>query len=166
VPNRGDVYLARLDPTEGSEESGGRPVIVVSRDAIRQNSPVVIVVPVTDFNNKKCIYPSHVVLKAGDGGLTKDSIASAKQVRAISTCRFIKQMGHLTPASITQVGAALKIALRRPMRIFRAHLPEDLAEHAEPRFGVAGREVVAANHAPDFFLCRGLVTQLHVAAQA
>lgn len=111
MPHRGDVYLSRLDPTEGSEQSGGRPVIVVSREAINRNSPVVIVVPVTDFNNKKRIYPSHVVLKKGDGGLTKDSIALAEQVRAISATRFIKQMGHLSPASITQVGAALKIAL-------------------------------------------------------
>ena len=111
MPNRGDVYMARLDPTEGSEQSGGRPVIVVSRDAINQNSPVVIVVPVTDFNNKKRIYPSQVVLKAGNGGLTKDSIALAEQVRAIRTSRFMRQMGHLTPASITQIGAALKIAL-------------------------------------------------------
>lgn len=111
MPNRGDVYLARLSPTEGSEQSGGRPVIVVSRDAINRNSPVVVVVPVTDFNNKKRIYPSHVVLKRGDGGLTKDSIALAEQVRAISASRFMKHMGHLTPASIAQVGAALRIAL-------------------------------------------------------
>ena len=33
---RGDVYLARLDPTEGSEQSGSRPVVVVSRDAVER----------------------------------------------------------------------------------------------------------------------------------
>lgn len=27
---RGDVYNARLDPTEGSEQAGNRPVIIVS----------------------------------------------------------------------------------------------------------------------------------------
>jgi mRNA interferase MazF len=86
-------------------------VIVVGRDAINQNSPVVIVVPVTDLSNKKRIYPSLVVLRTGDGGLPKDSVALAEQVRAISTTRFIKQLGHLGPRSITEVGAALKIAL-------------------------------------------------------
>ena len=111
MPKRGDVFMARLDPTQGSEQSGERPVIIVSRDAINQSSPVVIVVPVTDADNKKRIYPSHVVLKKGDGGLTIESVALGEQVRAITTSRFIKQMGHLTPQSITQVGAALKIAL-------------------------------------------------------
>lgn len=42
---RGDVYLARLDPTESSEQAGTRPVIIVSRDAINASSPVVVVVP-------------------------------------------------------------------------------------------------------------------------
>jgi len=111
VPKRGDVFLARLDPTEGSEQAGERPVIVVSRDAINQSSPVVVVVPVTDINHKRRIYPSQVVLRPGDGGLSKESVALGEQVRAINTTRFLKQLGHLTPASITQIGAALKIVL-------------------------------------------------------
>jgi mRNA interferase MazF len=111
VPKRGDVYMARLNPSEGSEQTGERPVIVVSRDAINQNSPVVIVVPVTDSKHKKRIYPSQVILKAGDGGLTKESVALGEQVRALSTVRFRRQLGHLTAASLTQVAEALKIAL-------------------------------------------------------
>ena len=111
MPKRGDIYLARLNPQEGSEQAGHRPVIVVSRDSINQNSPVVICVPVTDRIHKRRIYPSQVVLKAGDGGLTKDSIALGEQVRAISQTRFVKFMGHLSAQSITQIGVALKIAL-------------------------------------------------------
>jgi len=38
---RGEVYDARLDPVEGSEQRGSRPVVVVSRDAINESSPVV-----------------------------------------------------------------------------------------------------------------------------
>ena len=72
---------------------------------------MVIIVPCTDIDHKKRIYPSHVVIKQGEGGLTKESVALGEQVRAISTGRFIKQMGHLNPATIVQVGAALKIAL-------------------------------------------------------
>jgi len=111
VPKRGDVFVARLDPREGSEQAGERPVIVVSRDAINQSSSVVVIVPVTDRNHKARLYPSHVVLKLGEGGLTKESVALGEQVRAISTGRFIKQLGHLSPATLTQVGVALKIAL-------------------------------------------------------
>jgi mRNA interferase MazF len=111
VPKRGDVYKARLDPSEGSEQAGDRPVVVMSRDAINQSSPVVVIVPITDRNHKARIYPSHVILKAGEGGLTKESIALAEQVRAINKTRFTGYLGHLSNGSITQIGAALKITL-------------------------------------------------------
>ncbi|HWE60460.1 MAG TPA: type II toxin-antitoxin system PemK/MazF family toxin, partial [Chloroflexota bacterium] len=39
---RGEVYDARLDPTEGSEQAGMRPVVIMSRDAINTNSTVVL----------------------------------------------------------------------------------------------------------------------------
>ncbi len=111
MPRRGDVYLARLDPREGSEQAGQRPVVLMSRDSINQNSSVVVVVPVTDRANKKTIYPSHVILKVGEGGLTKESVVLGEQVRAISTARLLQYMGHLSGANITQIASALKIVL-------------------------------------------------------
>jgi mRNA interferase MazF len=111
MPKRGDVYRARLDPSEGSEQSGERPVVVMSRDAINQSSPVLVVVPITDRAHKTRIYPSHVILKTGEGGLTKESVALGEQVRAINKTRLTNYLGHLSDNSITQIGAALKITL-------------------------------------------------------
>ena len=103
--------MARLNPSYGSEQAGERPGVVVSRDAINQSSPVGVIVPVTDRKHKARIYPSHVVLQTGEGGLTKESVALAEQVRAINKTRFTDYLGHLSDSSITQIGAALKIAL-------------------------------------------------------
>ena len=114
MTRRGAVFLARLDPTEGSEQAGQRPVVVVSRDAINQNSPVIIIVPITDWKNKPRIYPSQVVLKAGDGGLAIDSVALGEQVRALSKTRLVKPLGLLSPHSLAAISAALKIALDLP----------------------------------------------------
>jgi mRNA interferase MazF len=72
---------------------------------------VVIVVPVTDSANKKRIYPSQVVLKAGEGGLRIDSVALGEQVRAINATRLALRMGHLAAHSVVAIGAALKVAL-------------------------------------------------------
>jgi mRNA interferase MazF len=111
VITRGDVWIASLDPTKGAEISGQRPVVVMSRDAINRGSTLVIVVPLTGRENKQRIYPSHVILASGDGGLVKESVAVCEQVRAIQTARLVRQLGHLAPASIVAIGAALKIAL-------------------------------------------------------
>lgn len=108
---RGDTFFAKLDPIEGSEQGGTRPVLVVSRDAINRFSPVVVVVPLTDAANKTRIYPSHVRLKAGTAGLTLDSIAVCEQIRAINKTRLIKALGKLSRADIAAIEAAIKITL-------------------------------------------------------
>ncbi|MGA3176222.1 MAG: type II toxin-antitoxin system PemK/MazF family toxin [Candidatus Acidiferrum sp.] len=111
---RGDVYLAFLDPSQGLEQAGTRPVIVVSRDAINKLSPVVVIVPLTSRVNKNRLLPSHVEIKMGEGGLTVDSVALCEQVRAISTTRLTRALGHLSTVTISQLNGALKIALDLP----------------------------------------------------
>jgi mRNA interferase MazF len=111
---RGDIYQANLNPAQGSEQAGTRPVIIVSRDAINEHSPVIIVVPITGAENKARIYPTHILLKAGDGGLTKDSIAVAEQVRAITKSRLTLNLGHLKLEHMSLISAALKIAMDLP----------------------------------------------------
>src|SRR5271156_6594847 len=44
---RGDIYLVSLDPTEGHEQQGTRPVLIVSPDRFNQVTRVPIVVPIT-----------------------------------------------------------------------------------------------------------------------
>jgi len=44
---RGDIYLVSLDPTEGHEQQGRRPVLVVSPGAFNRLTKVPIVLPIT-----------------------------------------------------------------------------------------------------------------------
>lgn len=111
TPRRGEIYGAVLSPTLGSEQAGTRPVVVVSRDAINENSPVVVVLPVTGLEHKQRIYPSQVVLKAGEAGLTKDSVVLGEQVRAISKQRLRSLRGRLSDERTAAIGRALRIAL-------------------------------------------------------
>ena len=111
---RGEIYDARLDPTEGAEQSGARPVVIVSRDAINASSPVVIVVPCTTYRPGRRLYPSQVLLHAPDGGLDVDSVALGEQVRTLAKSRLGRQRGLLSPQALTQLDRALLIALDLP----------------------------------------------------
>jgi mRNA interferase MazF len=111
---RGDVFMANLEPAEGSEQGGTRPVVVVSRDALNRFSPVVVICSITDAANKKKIYPSHVRVAAGVGGLTLDSIVICEQVRAISKTRLKRPLGKFDKRVLTSIEAALKITLDLP----------------------------------------------------
>lgn len=44
---RGDIYLVSLDPTQGHEQQGTRPVLIVSPDRFNTLTRVPIVVPIT-----------------------------------------------------------------------------------------------------------------------
>jgi mRNA interferase MazF len=108
---RGEVYQANLDPIAGSEQGGTRPVLIVSRNALNANAPIVIVVPLTGRENKRRLYPTHVELSAGEGGLTKGSVVLCEQVRAISKDRLTKKIGQVSPQRMSVVDAALKISM-------------------------------------------------------
>ena len=105
------MFYALLDPTQGSEQAGTRPVIIVSRDAINHNISVVICVPVTDLANCNKVYPSQILLKRGCGGLKVDSVAMGEQIRAITVDRLKDKIGELDRQSLAELGKRLKIAL-------------------------------------------------------
>jgi mRNA interferase MazF len=108
---RGEIYDARFEPVEGSEQGGTRPVIVVSRDVINVYSPVVLAVPCTTYRPQKTIYPTQVLIQSPNGGLNKDSLAMADQVRVLSKTRLIQLRGTLNQEIIQQLNQALIIAL-------------------------------------------------------
>lgn len=111
---RGEVFTANLEPVQGSEQGGSRPVVVVSRDALNRFSPVVIICPITDAANKTKVYPSHVRVPSGTGGLKLESIIVCEQVRAINKTRLGNQFGKFDKKVMTSVDAALKITLDLP----------------------------------------------------
>ncbi|HEY73984.1 MAG: type II toxin-antitoxin system PemK/MazF family toxin [Chloroflexi bacterium] len=108
---RGDVYDARLSPTEGSEQAGVRPVIIVSRDAINRYSSVIVIVPLTRAANIKRDYPSNVRLGEIEDGLAVDSVVLGGQVRAIAKSRLLRHRGHISTESMRQISKALRITL-------------------------------------------------------
>ncbi|MGO9239587.1 MAG: type II toxin-antitoxin system PemK/MazF family toxin [Bryobacteraceae bacterium] len=44
---RGDIWLVGLDPTEGHEQKGRRPVLIVSPEAFNRVTGVPVVLPIT-----------------------------------------------------------------------------------------------------------------------
>lgn len=108
---RGEVYDAALDPTPNSAQAGFRPVIIVSRDALHNAFPIVIAVPCTTQRQGRYVYPSRVVLRAPEGGLSVDSVALCEQVRALAKSRLMRLRGALSEGSLAQIERALIIAL-------------------------------------------------------
>jgi mRNA-degrading endonuclease toxin of MazEF toxin-antitoxin module len=48
---RGEIWLVGLDPSEGHEQKGRRPVLIVSPEAFNQVTKVPVVLPITSGGN-------------------------------------------------------------------------------------------------------------------
>ena len=48
---RGEIWLIGLDPTEGHEQKGRRPVLIVSPEAFNMVTKVPVVLPITSGGN-------------------------------------------------------------------------------------------------------------------
>ncbi len=109
---RGEIYQANLNPTVDSEQSGNRPVLIVSRDSINRSSPVIVIVPITKYKKNRKIYPSHYLVKpTKDNGLSVDSIIKSEHIRAIAKSRLSKKRGILTQEDMKEIEQTIKVVL-------------------------------------------------------
>lgn len=107
--NRGDIYLANLNPYKGSEQGGKRPVIIIQNDVGNHYSPTVIVTAVTSRFFKKRALPTHVPLDNEE--LEKNSLALLEQIRTIDKSRLIRKIGRVPEEKMKEIGAAIHVSL-------------------------------------------------------
>lgn len=84
---RGDIYLADLNPSRGSEQAGIRPVIIVQHNNIDRFTSTVVVIPLTSYLRRAQI-PGTMVIPAGQGGLNQKSVALCYQIVVIDRQRL------------------------------------------------------------------------------
>jgi len=107
---RGDVVRVRLDPVEGSEQSGDRPGLVVSPDVINEHSPVILIAAITSRKTEK-IFPFEALIEPPDGGISQRSKVMLIEVRALDKRRVIGRYGTLGESTMLRVDSALRIAV-------------------------------------------------------
>jgi mRNA interferase MazF len=110
---RGDIYWANLAPRSGSEQTGKRPVIILSHDAFNETPAwrSIIVIPVSTSSVQARRGPTVVALPAGTAGLTSDSSAICHQVTTLDRCKLEERLGTLPAEILLQVEKALLAAV-------------------------------------------------------
>src|ERR1043166_6562329 len=73
---RGEVYFVNLNPVQGREQAGRRPVLVLSVDAINRLPLVVTVVVGTKGESVTRDYPTNVRVSSAESGLPIETVFS------------------------------------------------------------------------------------------
>lgn len=75
TPRRGEIWLADLGTGRGHEQSGQRPVMVISDDAFNSGlAGLVMVIPLTSKVKKSRNIPAHIPVTPPEGGLKTPSV--------------------------------------------------------------------------------------------
>lgn len=97
---RGDVVWAELNPTLGHEQSGQRPVVVLSHDVFNDRSGTVIAVAISS-QAPRAGFP--LTLEITTAKLPKRSWVKIGQVRTLSIERLGKRLGRIAPEEIERI---------------------------------------------------------------
>ena len=109
TPRRGEVWLVDFGEPAGREQSGRRPAVVISADALNEGpAGVIMVVPCTTTHRG---LPSHIEIEPGDSGLDVVSYAKCEDLKSISEQRLITRLGQVGPHVIFEIGRVLRFLL-------------------------------------------------------
>ncbi len=97
---RGEIRWADLNPAKGHEQSGMRPVLILSHDVFNERSGTVIGVAITS-QPQKAGFPLTLELKTGD--LPRQSWVKISQVRTLSTERIGQFIGKISQEELVQI---------------------------------------------------------------
>ncbi|RJQ38096.1 MAG: type II toxin-antitoxin system PemK/MazF family toxin [Dehalococcoidia bacterium] len=97
---RGETRWANLNPGIGREQTGLRPVLVLSHDVFNERSGTVIAIAITS-QPQKAGFPLTLELKTGN--LPRRSWAKISQIRTLSTERIGKLIGRLSQEELAGV---------------------------------------------------------------
>jgi mRNA interferase MazF len=109
-PSRGEIWPADLGTGRGHEQSGQRPVLVVSDDAFNAG-PVglVMVVPLTSKVKKSKGIPARIPITPPEGGVQTPSVILCDQLRTVSKDRLgTGPWGSVSAGTLAKVEDSLR----------------------------------------------------------
>ena len=95
MPEQGDIYWADLNPVQGHEQKGRRPVLVLSRNEINRLPLTLLVMVGTGAEHVPDAFASDLRVTAEESGLPKDTIFLGLQIRSLDAGRLGSRIGRL-----------------------------------------------------------------------
>ena len=111
VHERGDIYIANLEPQKGSEQGGEhRPVLILQIDLLNRVGNTVVIVPFTK-QLRRAKLPSSVLVLKGEGGLTEDSVALCHQIRVLDKSGLQGYVGTVSSQTLKMIEDKVRFTL-------------------------------------------------------
>lgn len=110
VPQRGDILELSLDPTQGREIRGSRPVLVLSADAFNKASGLLLVAPITQGGTTSRETGFSVTLM-GSGTATEGMVLCDQTRTVDARARTFKKVEKAPPVLVQEALDAVRAIL-------------------------------------------------------
>ena len=105
-----EIWYADLDPSQGREQAGYRPVVIISGNVLNKYLDIVIACPLT---TKIKNYKGNIVLQPdGQNGLPEPSEVLVFHIRSLSKSRLVKKLGTITQNQLNEIKQGLQDILK------------------------------------------------------
>ncbi len=110
----GDIYTVEIPASNGHEQAGTRPAIIVQAPRFENQLPTVLIVPLTSQLAAQAFPGTFLIHPDSENSLNMTSVALVFQLRAIDKRRLRRMIGRLSTSHLAQLHQHIKTLLQLP----------------------------------------------------
>ncbi len=110
----GDIYAIAIPSTNGHEQAGYRPAIIVQTPKFEEQLSTALIIPLTSQLGAQTFPGTFLIHPDTDNGLTTDSVALVFQLRAIDKKRIRRRLGRLNDSHLAELYQLVKTLMQLP----------------------------------------------------
>lgn len=104
---RGEVYYVDFSSSQGSEQGGIRPALILQNNIGNYFCPTITVVPLSSKVKREDLSTHYILRKDKNSFLVQDSIVCVEQVRAVDKKRFKNYFGTINKSDLRTITGLL-----------------------------------------------------------
>ena len=101
--HRGDLFWIAADESRGSIPGYPHPHVVIQDDVFNRSRISTVIVCALTSNLNRANEPGNVLLAAGEGNLTRQSVVVVSQVSSVYKARLGERIGALSDERVEQI---------------------------------------------------------------
>lgn len=109
---QGDIFWIDLGDPRGSEPGYRHPHVVIQNNIFNESRISTVVLCALTSNLKRALAPGNVLLKKGEGNISKDSVVNISQVITVNKSDLLDKIGSLSSSRIKQIIDGIELLIK------------------------------------------------------
>ncbi len=114
---QGDIFWIDFGEPKGSAPGYRHPCVIIQNNVFNESKIASVVVCALTSNLKRIRAPGNVLIRKGEGNLTKDSVVNISQIATVDKTDLVEKIGSLSKLKIADIIDGVKLLIE-PREVF------------------------------------------------